>query len=62
MNGSVKCWGRNNAGQLGQGHTNTIGDDEDPATGTTVALGSTAIQLMFQQWEITLALSSPVEE
>lgn len=31
---SVRCWGRNNYGQLGLGHSRNIGDDEQP-TGTT---------------------------
>jgi alpha-tubulin suppressor-like RCC1 family protein len=28
---TVRCWGRNHIGQLGLGHTETIGDDEPPA-------------------------------
>jgi hypothetical protein len=27
---SVRCWGRNNEGQLGYGHTQNVGDDETP--------------------------------
>ena len=30
--GRVRCWGRNEDGQLGYGHTEDIGDDETPAS------------------------------
>jgi len=36
----LRCWGRNNDGQLGFGHTNTIGDDELPSTVTDVPVGA----------------------
>lgn len=46
-NGTVKCWGNNQFGQLGQGHTSTIGDNETPASLEAVSIGSrrTAISI-----------------
>ncbi|MGB7587662.1 MAG: hypothetical protein WBM00_03025, partial [Solirubrobacterales bacterium] len=38
-NGSVICWGYNNFGQLGNGNTNTIGDNETPASVGPLDLG-----------------------
>lgn len=43
--GSVRCWGSNFAGQLGYGHTNTIGDDEHPASAAPVDVGGSVVQL-----------------
>lgn len=40
-NGTVRCWGRNDHGQLGYGHTRNIGDDEKPAAAGPVVLGNT---------------------
>ncbi len=49
VNGQVRCWGKNNLGQLGYGHTRTIGDDELPSSAGTVSVttmpGVTVTQL-----------------
>ena len=43
--GTVRCWGAGGEGQLGYGNTNSIGDDETPASVGTVAVGATTIAL-----------------
>ncbi len=43
--GSVRCWGQNDLGQLGLGHTNNIGDDEIPSSVAAIPLGSSVVQM-----------------
>lgn len=43
--GKVKCFGYNNKGQLGQGHTNNLGDDENIIDIPTLNLKSKAVKL-----------------
>ncbi len=39
-NGSVRCWGEGDAGRLGYGNTDDIGDNENPADAGAVDLGA----------------------
>ncbi|HYO59406.1 fibrinogen-like YCDxxxxGGGW domain-containing protein [Archangium sp.] len=43
--GAVRCWGRNDSGQLGLGHTRPIGDDETPASVGEVSVGGSVVEL-----------------
>lgn len=44
--GDVRCWGYNGSGQLGLGHTRTIGDGEVPADEDPVDVGGVVLQLV----------------
>jgi cysteine-rich repeat protein len=43
--GTIRCWGLNNNGQLGQGNTDNIGDDELPSSVPTVDVGVSVDEL-----------------
>jgi alpha-tubulin suppressor-like RCC1 family protein len=43
--GRLRCWGNSFAGQLGYGNTNTIGDNETPASAGDVNVGGKVTQV-----------------
>jgi alpha-tubulin suppressor-like RCC1 family protein len=44
-NGNMKCWGFNQFGQLGYGHTMNIGDDELPSSVAAISFSEEILQL-----------------
>ncbi|MBK8261137.1 MAG: hypothetical protein IPK80_07325 [Nannocystis sp.] len=46
VDGQVLCWGLGKAGRLGYGNTNTIGDDEIPASAGTLGLPAGIVDLV----------------
>jgi alpha-tubulin suppressor-like RCC1 family protein len=55
---NVMCWGLNDHGQLGYGNTNSIGDDETPASAGTLDLGGNAITQISSGTRHTCAISN----
>jgi hypothetical protein len=43
--GAVRCWGSNVGGNLGYGSTESIGDDEAPATAGDVDVGDDVLSI-----------------
>jgi alpha-tubulin suppressor-like RCC1 family protein len=54
--GSVRCWGYNGHGQLGQASSDPIGDDETPGSVPVISLGAAAEQLAVGEEHICARL------
>ncbi|HVU02831.1 MAG TPA: hypothetical protein VHE30_13820 [Polyangiaceae bacterium] len=60
-NGTVKCWGKGDQGQLGYGNENTIGDDELPSSVGPVSVTTkpgVTVRKLTAGWSHTCALLS----
>ena len=57
QSGDVRCWGIGEAGRLGQGSIDNIGDDEVPSSVPPISLGGTATQIAVG-WRHACALLS----
>ncbi|MCP4447942.1 MAG: hypothetical protein GY811_21795 [Myxococcales bacterium] len=56
--GAVRCWGDSSFGQLGYGNTETIGDNETPASAGNVDIGGKATKLFAGSWHTCALLES----
>ena len=56
--GSVRCWGDGFRGALGYGNTNTIGDDERPASAGDVNVGAPVVQIAAGAYHTCALLST----
>ena len=55
-NSKVRCWGWNNYGQLGLGHTNSIGDNEHPETAGDIQVGQNVLDIATSEpWHLFVA-------
>ena len=50
QDGNVRCWGSGDQGQLGYGNTQTIGDDEVPASAGNVDVGGPVKQVVAGEY------------
>jgi alpha-tubulin suppressor-like RCC1 family protein len=55
--GRIVCWGMNFAGQLGYGHTNTLGDNENPYQASYVNTNGVPVVQLAAGFHYTCALT-----
>jgi alpha-tubulin suppressor-like RCC1 family protein len=60
-NGTIRCWGNNEAGQLGYGNVNNIGDNELPSSVGTVSVGGNVAELWVGHRNTCVRIGSDVK-